>query len=86
MARINCFHTKRDLRIYINELLHFQILKREYVGMKSYIEILPPPYVDPNFSDEKYIIEFTTTTGIIKLEYALSETWEEILKLLDKHL
>lgn len=87
MDRINIFHTKKHIKIYINELLHLQVYKKQLVGVKSFIDVLQPKHRDANFGNSRFVIEFVTKNkNNIRCEYAKKELWTEILKTLDKHL
>jgi hypothetical protein len=69
-------HTIKDLRIYIDGILHVHLLSDRYVGMQAWIE-----------RDGKYCIELTVSEGKnILMEYENKETWAAILKLLDENL
>lgn len=69
-------HTIKDLRIYIDGVLHVHLLSDRYVGMQSWIE-----------RDGKYCIELTVSKGDnILMEYENKQTWLDILELLDKNM
>jgi len=69
-------HTIKDLRIYIDGLLHVHLLSKNYVGMQSWID-----------GDKTYCIELTVSEGKnILMSYDSKELWVELLKLLDKNL
>ena len=76
MPVITLTHTIKDLRIYIDGILHVHLLSDRYVGMQAWIE-----------RDGKYCIELSVTEGKnIKMEYENVEVWKEVLKLLDKNM
>jgi hypothetical protein len=73
---ISITHTIKDLRIYIDGVLHVHLLCDKYVGLQSWIE-----------RDGKYCIELSVSEGKnILMEYENKETWVAILKLLDENL
>lgn len=68
--------TIKDLRIYIDGILHVHLLSDRYVGLQSWID-----------GGTKYCIELTVSEGSnILMEYENKETWVAILKLLDENL
>lgn len=71
---------KRDFRaikIYINELLHFEMLIESYDAVQSWAE---------GSNKNMYFIQFYRKTGNpIKLEYENKDTWVEILKIIDEN-
>jgi hypothetical protein len=75
--KITCHSDHRDLRIYIDGLLHFHILKKDYVMLQSYL-----------VGDKKkiYHIDLHTSTTLMELEYEDKIIWEEILKLIDENI
>ena len=76
MAVISITHTIKDLRIYIDGILHVHLLSDRYVGMQAWIE-----------SNTKYCIEITVSKGKnIKMEYENKQTWLDVLELLDKNM
>jgi hypothetical protein len=76
MPSITLTHTIKDLRIYIDGILHVHLLSDKYVGLQSWID-----------GGAKYCIELTVSEGKnIKMEYENKQTWVAILKLLDENM
>lgn len=63
-----------SIKIYINNILHLEILKNEIVAVQSWV------------NDGKYIIEYSLTNRDIKTEYYSRETWESILTQWDQNV
>ncbi len=76
--------SKCTLRIYMNELLHLCIKRKEVVGVRSHIQEVP--LTDLEYKGRKWVITFICRDTEVVCEYDKRETWEEILRLLDKHL
>lgn len=75
---VTAYRDWQCLRLYINGLLHFQILMENHDAMQSWLE--------GSFSSI-YCIEFYRKVGDpILLQYDNEDTWKDVLKLLDKHL
>ena len=72
---------KRDwqaLRIYINDLIHYQCPMENYDGVESWYE---------GSQNRTYFIQINRQIGNPhKLAYDEAETWKEILKQLDKKI
>lgn len=68
---------KKQVKIYINNIIHLAIKQDELIGIHSWLM----GYND----DRKYCIEFTTKTNTIISEYDEIEKWKAILALLDKN-
>ena len=67
-----------SFRIYINDILHLQLLMDNHDGLQSW-------HVGKN--NRTYIIEFYRKKGEpILLEYDKKEKWETILKLIDENI
>jgi hypothetical protein len=56
MPRINVIHDKTTLRIYMNELLHVCVKKRDMVGVRSHIQEVP--LTDIEYKGRKWVITF----------------------------
>lgn len=72
---ITCESDSLTLRIFINGILHFYILKTELISFQSW-------YVNKNHC----CIEIYTATKDIQLEYNSVEKWKIILQLLNDNL
>jgi len=71
-------HTIKDLRIYIDGILHVHLLSDRYVGMQSWID---------GDKKQKHYIEITVSKGKnILMAYDSKETWVAILKLIDENI
>jgi len=71
-------HTIKDLRIYIDGILHVHLLSDRYVGMQSWID---------GDKKQKYYIEITVSKGKnILMAYDSKETWLAVLKLIDENI
>jgi hypothetical protein len=67
-----------SLKIYISDLLHFNLLLTEYTGMQSWIA---------GTKKKRFYIEFYLKgRESITLEYEKQEIWKSILEELDKNL
>lgn len=78
MIKAEIVHTIKDLRIYIDGILHVHLLSDRYVGMQSWID---------GDKKQKYYIELTVSKGKnILMEYQTKETWLAVLKLLDENM
>jgi hypothetical protein len=89
MDKLDIIATTDQVKIWINDLLHVQIIRNGYLGMRSHIQVLKAiqgDAWDPNFKTEKYVITFFIAGSEMVCEYKERELWESILKLLDKHL
>jgi hypothetical protein len=76
MAAVTLSHTIKDLRIYIDGILHVHLLSDRYVGMQAWID-----------GSRKYCIELTVSEGKnIKMEYENKQTWLDVLELLDENM
>lgn len=68
----------RSLRIYINGLLHLDILMESYLGLQSWLE---------GTNNYIYFIEFYLKgEDAIICEYDDKDIWKEILTLIDKNI
>lgn len=72
-AEIKLVDSPDDIRIYINDILHFYIRRTELISLQSW-------YVSKNY----WCIEITTTTKNINLAYNSLHKWQTILKLLSE--
>lgn len=77
MNEIKVIRDHRDLRIYIDNHLHFHLILKNYVGMQSWLE---------DSKKAMYCIEIYTTDTTILLEYDNVDTWTKILKLFDENI
>ncbi len=76
--KITCKRDGKDLKIYINGLLHLQIMMDNHVGIQSWYE---------GTNHKHYKIEFYQKEGeSFYSAYQIRETWEEILRLVDKNI
>jgi hypothetical protein len=64
-----------SIKLYIDGLVHLFIWRKEFVGFQSWSD-----------GNNKYAIEFTTTTNCITIEQDKKEKWVQILKTLDEGL
>ena len=70
-----------SLRVYIDDLLHFQVKVSGHTGVQSWIECAK------KCSYYVYCIEFYRMKGKpIKMKYHKREIWEQILKLIDENI
>lgn len=77
-AKITCSVTFRYLKIYINNVLHFQLLLENHDGVQSWL-------LGENV--KTFFIEFYRKEGEpILLEYDSYDIWIEILNLIDKNI
>jgi tRNA A37 threonylcarbamoyladenosine biosynthesis protein TsaE len=74
---VTCKSDHRDLRIYINGVLHVHLLKSSYVTLQSYLV---------GSENQIYHIDIYTTSTLLDLEYDDRELWITILNLLDKNI
>lgn len=84
--QIRARHDGTILKIWINDLMHLAIITAQLTGINSYIEDKPheAKYIGPH---QTFFIEFGFKTGHhIIAEYTERGRWEEILKLVDKHI
>lgn len=78
MVRITAKRDYYSLRLYINDLLHLDVKMLNYNGFQSWYE---------GSQNKLYFIEVYLKEGdSILLGYDERSTWEEILKLFDKHI
>lgn len=78
MIRITAKRDLRALRLFINDLLHLEIILDSYVGMQSWQE---------GTRKCVYKIEFYLNNGIeILCAYEDRAVWEQVLKLLEENL
>ncbi len=75
MNIITCKSDPLDLRIYINDIIHFYIDKSKLVSIQSWYE-----------TKTSFKIEISTTSGDVRLEYNNKEKWKTILKLIDENI
>lgn len=75
--KIDCQSDYRDLRIYINDLLHFQYLKKDYLSLQTY-------YIGRK--KRMYHIDIYLKGKTILLTYDLEDTWKKIIKILDDNI
>lgn len=67
-----------SLRVYINDLLHFEVRMSNHDGIQSWVE---------GSKGRIYFIEFYRKEGRpITLCYDKRETWEKIINLIDKNI
>lgn len=87
MPKIKCTYDIHGFRIYLDNLIHVFIERKEFSSMRAYIDVLPPEHSDPNFGAEKYVITFyTKSRNEIVCEYAEEHVWENILKAINEQL
>lgn len=79
-------HVDNSICVHINGLPHLKIDASRVVGMHSWIDNeRPSPAWLPK--EPKYFIEFHFDSGTkVQAEYNDRSRWEEILKLVDKHI
>lgn len=75
---VTCKNDYRDLKIYVNGLLHLHMLKKEYLMFQSYL-------IGSNNS-KSYYIEIYCSNQKMNLEYDNKKLWKKILLLLDENL
>lgn len=86
-----------EIKIYINDVVHFKLVHDKIISYQSWIESKPILEVIKTFLfnllffgklkawKKKYVIEFILEDDVITLlEYDEKEKWVEILKLIDK--
>ena len=84
MVAIKVVSTDRDIRIYLDDLLHVAFSRTEIDAIHSYIDDRPAePW--PEFKN-RYVIKFITTRSYFETEYEDRQVWEGILKELDRQL
>ena len=74
-AEITCKSDPNDVRIFINGILHFYILRDEIVSFQSW-------YISKTCCQ----IKIYTKSKNILLEYNSVEKWKEVLSIFDLHL
>lgn len=75
---ITITRTIKDIRIYIDGILHVHLLSDRYVGMQSWID---------GDKHKVYYIELTVSKGKnIVMTYQTKQTWLDVLELLDKNM
>jgi hypothetical protein len=67
----------KDIRIYIDEVLHIQFERKNFIGIQTWIE---------GRKNRNFFIEIYTKYKAIKLEYDKEEIWKTILDILDKNI
>lgn len=67
----------KELKLYINDLLHLQYNKEGHLALNSWIE---------GYRNQKYVIEFLNEKGFVTLEYDNRPLWESVLKTLDSNI
>jgi len=77
MLKIDLKLNKKQIKVFIDNILHLSIKRDELIGIQSWIM----GYDD----NRKYHIEYTTKTSVIESEYDKLEKWQAILKLLDEN-
>ena len=77
MSEVTIKSDHRDLRIFINSLLHVHVLKSEYVMFQSY---------KIGSQHQIFHIDIHTKSGILALEYDNELLWRSILILLDTNI
>ncbi len=76
--KITCLRNNHNLRIYINEILHLQIIMENHNGLQSWLE---------GTNNFNFFIElYKKGQPSVLCEYDDKERWETILKLLDENL
>jgi len=76
--KIKIFKDHRSLRIYIDEILHVEILIGNYNGLQSWLE---------GSKKKMFFIEFYFKQGnSIILEYDEFDMWKTILRLIDENI
>ena len=76
--QITCFRDNYNLRIYINNVLHLQIMMKNYDGLQSWLE------GTKKFTF--YIEIYKKDQPSVLCEYDERERWETILNLLDQNI
>lgn len=80
MNKIICNNSPKDVRIYIDGILHLLVLRKKFIGIQSWFE----------FSTERtykiYKIEIYTKNKTVLVEHYNKKSWTTILNLLDKNL
>lgn len=64
-----------DIRIYMNNILHLILIKKDFIALQSWKE-----------NDNSCKIEIYTKHKDIILEYNSIEKWNKILELINRHL
>ena len=77
MPKIELKINKKQIKIYIDDILHLSIVREELISIQSWIMGYD--------GYRKYHIEYTTKTNTIESEYDNIEKWKKILKLLDEN-
>ena len=78
MIKAEIVHTIKDLRIYIDGILHVHLLSDKYVGMQAWID---------GDKHKRYCIEISVSGGkSILMTYQKVEVWNEVLRLMDENL
>ena len=75
MERYRIVNQDKEIKVYINDIIHLSFLKQRYIGLQSFISTgtIPNYYIEVYFIGNDSII----------LEYNNREDWVQILKLLE---